>query len=210
MRIASRPTRSSRPVLASVATAATNSTLATQVVNSSSDLANPAHDNTVLPLPLGIKSLLSVDAVHTVCSSSATGSTGGTTVANLVIGGTPIPVTSALNQVPTLPAALSTLLSVEINKQVVTNSVGATGITVDGVVISLLGAVGGGAVITLSESKCGATGPDINATPDGHRASASDSVQKRQPGPPITITGTGFQCVTGVKFGTTTATPHRR
>ncbi len=100
--------------VAGVGTSATNATQASEVVNSNSDIANPALLNSIAGLPIGTTSVLSADAIHTVCSSSATGSTGGTTVVNLVIGGMPIPVSSALNQIPTLPAPLSTLLSVEI------------------------------------------------------------------------------------------------
>jgi hypothetical protein len=189
--------------VATLNTAATNATLATEVVNTSSDLANPALLNTIPGLPVGIVSVLSADAIHTVCQSSATGSTGGTTVLNLVIGGTPIPVSTAVDQIPTLPAPLSTLLSIEINKQVVTNTPGATGIVVDGLVITLLSPLDGGAVITLSESACGATGPDINATPvvSGLNPNSGPTAG----GTVVTITGTGFQCVTGVKFGTTPA-----
>jgi hypothetical protein len=189
--------------VATVTTSATNATLATEVVSGSSDIANPALINSIPGLPAGITSVVSADAIHTVCQSSATGSTGGTTVVNLVIGGTPIPVTSALNQVPTIPAPLSSLLSIEINKQVITNSAGATGITVDGVVITLLSALDGGGVVTLAQSACGATGPDINAVP-----SVSSVVPSSGPtagGTTVTITGTGFQCVSGVKFGTTPA-----
>jgi hypothetical protein len=189
--------------VATVTTSATNATLATEVVNSSSDIANPALLNSIAGLPTGITSVLSADAIHSVCTSSATGSTGGTTVLNLVIGGVPIPVSTALNQVPTIPAPLSTLLSIEINKQVINNSPGATGITVDGLVITLLSPLAGGAVITLAQSVCGATGPDINAVP-----TVTGVVPNSGPtagGTTVTITGTGFQCVTGVKFGTTPA-----
>ncbi|HVA09133.1 MAG TPA: IPT/TIG domain-containing protein [Acidimicrobiales bacterium] len=189
--------------VATLNTAATNATLATEVVNTSSDLANPALLNTIPGLPIGIVSVLSADAIHTVCQSSATGSTGGTTVVNLVVGGTPIPVSTAVDQIPTLPAPLSTLLSIEINKQVVVNTPGATGITVDGLVITLLTPLAGGAVITLSESVCGATGPDINAAPavTGINPNSGPTAG----GTVVTITGTGFQCVTGVKFGSTPA-----
>jgi hypothetical protein len=192
--------------VAAVATAATNATLATEVVNSSSDIADPALLNSIPGLPGGIKSVLSADVIHSVCQSSATGSTGGTTVVSLVIGGTPIPVTSALDQIPALPASLSSLLSVEINKQVVVNSPGNTGITVDGVVITLLSALDGGGVITLAQSVCGATGPDINSVP-----TVTGVVPNTGPtggGTTVTITGTEFQCVTAVDFGTTAATTY--
>jgi hypothetical protein len=190
--------------VAGVGTSATNATQATEVVHSNSDIANPALLNSIAGLPLGTTSVLSADAVHSVCSSSATGSTGGTTVVNLVVGGTPIPVSTALNQLPTLPAPLSSLLSIEINKQVVTNSPGATGITVDAVVITLLSPLAGGGVITLGESKCGATGPDINAAPTV--SSVNPNSGPTAGGTTVTITGTGFNCVSGVSFGTTAAT----
>lgn len=186
-----------------VTTAATQATQPTEVVNSSAGVANAALINGIVdPGNLGA-SVLSADVIHTVCTSSATGSTGGTTFVSLVIDGTPVPVSDAINQVPALPAALSPLLSVEINKQVITNSVGATGITVDGVVITLLSGVDNGAVIVLAQSKCGATGPDINAPP-----TVTGVVPNSGPttgGTTVTITGTGFQCVSGVKFGTTPA-----
>jgi hypothetical protein len=190
--------------VATVTTVATNATLATEVVNGSADIANPALLNSIAGLPVGVTSVVSADAIHSVCQSSATGSTGGTTVLNLVIGGMPIPVSTALNQFPAIPAPLSSLLSVEINKQVVTNSVGATGITVDGVVITLLAPLAGGGVITLAQSACGATGPDINAVPTV--TSINPNTGPTGGGTIVTITGTGFQCVTGVKFGTTSAT----
>jgi hypothetical protein len=195
--------------VATVTSSATNATLASEVVSGSSDIANPALLSAIpgLPaglLPVGVTSLLSVDAVHSVCSSSATGSTGGTTVVNLVVGGTPIPVTTALNQVPTLPAALSGLLSIEINKQVVTNQVGATGITVDGIVVTVASALDGGGVLTLAESKCGATGPDINAVPAVTGVTPNSGPTAG--GTTVSITGTGFNCVSGVSFGGVPAT----
>ena len=189
--------------VATVTSSATNATLATEVVNGSADIANPALINSIAGLPVGTTSVVSADAIHTVCTSSATGSTGGTTVVSLVIGGMAIPVTDALNQFPAIPAPLSTLLSVEINKQVITNAPGSTGITVDGVVITLLSALDGGGVVTLAQSTCGATGPDINAVP-----TVTGVVPNSGPtagGTNVTITGTGFQCVTGVKFGSTPA-----
>jgi hypothetical protein len=195
--------------VATTTTAATNATQASEVVNSSSDIANPAVLSAIPGLPAGllpssISSVLSVDAVHSVCTSSATGSTGGTTVVNLVIGGMPIPVTDALNQAVTLPAALSPLLSVEINKQVLTNSVGDTGITVDGIVITLASALDGGGVVTLAQSTCGATGPDINAAPTVTGVSPNSGPTAG--GTVVSITGTGFNCVSGVSFGGTPAT----
>ncbi len=195
--------------VATTTTSATNATQASEVVNSSSDIANPAVLSAIPGLPAGllpasITSLLSVDAVHSTCTSSATGSTGGTTVASLVIAGTPVPVTDALNEAVTLPAALSPLLSIEINKQVVTNSVGATGITVDGIVITVASALDGGGVITLAESKCGATGPDINAAPAVTGVSPNSGPTAG--GTVVSITGTGFNCVSGVSFGGTPAT----
>jgi hypothetical protein len=190
--------------VATVTTAATNATQASEVVSGSADIANPALLNSIAGLPIGLTSVLSADAIHTVCQSSATGSTGGTTVVSLVIGGMPIPVTDALNQVPAIPAPLSSLLSIEINKQVVTNTVGSTGITVDGVVITLLPALAGGGVITLAESKCGATGPDINAAPTVTGINPSSGPTGG--GTTVSITGTGFNCVTGVSFGAAGAT----
>jgi IPT/TIG domain-containing protein len=189
--------------LATVTSSATNASLATEVVNGSSDIADPALINSIAGLPTGTTSVVSADAIHTVCTSSATGSTGGTTVLNLVIGGMAIPVSDALNQFPAIPAPLSTLISVEINKQVIVNMPGTTGIVVDGVVITLLSPLSGGGVVTLAQSACGATGPDINAVP-----TVTGVVPNSGPtagGTPVTITGTGFQCVTGVKFGTTPA-----
>ncbi|HVB91429.1 MAG TPA: choice-of-anchor P family protein [Acidimicrobiales bacterium] len=180
-----------------VTTAATHAIQPTQVVNSSADVANAALINGVVaPGNLGA-SVLSADAIHTVCTSDATGSTGGTTLVSLVIDGTPVPVSDAINQVPTLPSALSPLLSVEINKQVITNSVGATGITVDGVVVTLLSGLDNGAVIILSQSKCGATGPDINVPP-----TATGVVPNSGPTTNSSNTGTGV--VTGAETAAVT------
>jgi hypothetical protein len=189
--------------VATVTSSATNATLATEVVSGSADIANPALLNSIPGLPVGTTSVVSADAIHSVCTSSATGSTGGTTVVSLVIGGMPIPVSDALNQFPAIPAPLTKLISDEINKQVITNAPGSTGIVVDGVVVTLLSAVSGGGVVTLAQSACGATGPDINAVP-----TVTGVVPNSGPtagGTAVTITGTGFQCVTGVKFGTTPA-----
>ncbi len=180
-----------------VTTAATHATQPTEVVNSSADVANPALINGIVdPGNLGA-SVLSADVIHTVCTSDAKGSTGGTTFVSLVIDGTPVPVSDAINQVPALPPALSPLLSVEINKQVITNSVGATGITVDGVVVTLLSGVDSGAVIILSQSKCGATGPDINAPP-----TVTGVVPNS--GPTTTASNTGTGVVTGAETASVT------
>jgi hypothetical protein len=188
--------------VATVDTNATNATLASEVVNGSSDVASAALLNSLVP---AVTSVLSADAIHSVCTSSATGSVGGTTIASLVIDGMPIPVTDAVDQIPAIPAPLSGVLNIEINKQVVTNSAGATGITVDALVVTLLSSVltPGGAVLTLGQSVCGATGPDINAAPTVSGISPNSGPTAG--GTTVTITGTGFNCVTGVTFGTTAA-----
>jgi hypothetical protein len=113
-------------------------------------------------------------------------------------------VSTALNQVPTLPAAVAPLLSIEINKQVVTNSVGATGITVDAIVVTVASILDGGGVLTLAESKCGATGPDINAVPTVTGVTPNSGPTAG--GTTVSITGTGFNCVSGVSFGGVAAT----
>ena len=180
-------------LVAGVASASSSSTAfgtAAEAITSSASLANAT--------ALGA---LTIGAVKSTCTSNAHGSTGGTTVVSISASGTPVPIPTS--GPVALPAPLNTLLSVTINGQVVANSPGSTSITVDALKITVLATA---VQITIAESKCAATGPDINvvATPPTVTGVVPNS------GPStgnttVTITGTGFTCVTGVKFGNTPA-----
>ena len=147
-------------------------------------------------------SALTIGAVKSTCTSNAKGSTGGTTVVSISASGTPVPIPTS--GPVALPAPLNTLLSVTINGQTVANSPGSTSITVDALKITVLATA---VQVTVAESKCAATGPDINVvstppTVTGVTPSSGPSTG----GTSVTISGTGFTCVTGVKFGNTPAT----
>jgi hypothetical protein len=190
------------PVLTSATltatTGATNITLANEVVNSEGRVEN-AH---VLITPS--TTALIANVIDSTCTSSATGSTGTDQILGLTIGGTVVPVPTTPNAVLTGLGPLAPLISIQANVQTIKNAPGSTSITNDALIITVLGASPPGEVITLGESKCGATGPDINAVP-----TVTGVVPNQGPtagGTSVTITGTGFNCVTGVKFGTATAT----
>jgi hypothetical protein len=177
--------------VASASSKSTNFGTAAETITSSASLAN-----------LTALSLLTVGAVESTCTSNAHGSTGGTTVASISAAGTPIPIPTS--GPVSLPAPLNTLLSVTINGQTVANSPGSTSITVDALKITVLATA---VEVTVAESKCGATGPDINAvsTPPTITGVSPNSGPSTG-GTSVTISGTGFTCVTGVKFGNTPAT----
>jgi hypothetical protein len=123
---------------------------------------------------LGVSALnlLNVGAVQSNCTSSASGSTGGTSIANLTIGnGTPINLPNDTTAPNTgLTAAelgpLAGVVTIVLNKQVTSDThanpptSGSTSIQVIGMEITLLGGVDAGAVIDIAQSFCQATGPD--------------------------------------------------
>jgi hypothetical protein len=176
--------------VASASSSSTNFGTAAETITSSASLAQ-----------LTALSALTVGAVQSTCTSNAKGSTGGTTVASISAAGTPVPIPSS--GPVSLPAPLNALLSISINAQTVANSPGSTSITVDALKITVLATA---VEVTVAESKCAATGPDINAvaTPPTVTGVTPNSGPSGG-GTTVTITGTGFTCVTGVKFGTTPA-----
>lgn len=177
--------------VASASSSSTNFGTAAETITSKASLANA----TVL-------SALTIGAVESTCTSNAHGSTGGTTVASISAAGTPVPIPSS--GPVSLPAPLNTLLSITINGQTVANSPGSTSITVDALKITVLATA---VQITVAESKCGATGPDINVVSTPPTVTGvSPNGGPSTGGTSVTITGTGFTCVTGVKFGGTPAT----
>ncbi|HEX3459692.1 MAG TPA: choice-of-anchor P family protein, partial [Acidimicrobiales bacterium] len=133
--------------VASASSSSTNFGTAAETITSSASLAS-----------LTALSALTVGAVQSTCTSNAKGSTGGTTVASISAAGTPVPIPSS--GPVSLPAPLNALLSVSINAQTVANAPGSTSITVDALKITVLATA---VQVTVAESKCAATGPDINA-----------------------------------------------
>lgn len=190
------------PVLTSATltatTGATNITLANEEVKSEGRVENA---NVLIT---GSTTALIANAIDSTCTSNATGSTGTDQILGLTIGGTVVPVPTTPNAVLTGLGPLAPLISIQANVQTIKNAPGSTSITNDALIITVLGAAAPGEVITLGESKCGATGPDINAVPTVTGVSPNSGPTGG--GTSVTITGTGFNCVTGVKFGTATAT----
>jgi hypothetical protein len=176
--------------IASASSSSTNFGTAAETITSSASLAQ-----------LTALGQLSIGLVQSTCTSNAKGSTGATTVASMSAGGTPIPIPSS--GAVTLPAALSPLLSISVNAQTVANSPGSTSITVDALKITIASS---GLQVTVAESKCAATGPDINvvATPPTVTGVVPNSGPTTG-GTSVTISGTGFTCVTAVNFGGTPA-----
>jgi hypothetical protein len=180
-------------------TAATNDTLASEQVNSSGEIESA--DVLIAGAITGIKA----DAVTSTCQSNATGSTGTDSIAGLSIAGTTVVAPTTLNTVlPTSDlGALSALVSIEVNVQKTSNVIHSTSITNDAIVITLLGAASGGETITLANSECAAAGPDIDVAPTVTGINPNSGPTTG--GTMVTITGTGFDCVSGVSFGGTPA-----
>ncbi len=163
-------------------------------------------------LGVSLLNLLNIGAVQSDCTSSASGSVGGTSIANLTIGnGTPINLPNDTTAPNTgLTAAelgpLAGLVTIVLNKQTVTNAPGNTSIQVIGVEITLLGALDHGLVIDISQAFCQATGPDIEAPPS--ITSVTPHAGPVAGGTPVTITGVDFQTTPTptVDFGANPAT----
>ncbi len=180
-------------------TSSTNFSAATETVTSAGGAEDLAVGPTLAPV-------LTAVAVSSTCTSGATGSTGSTTIVSLSAGGQQIPIPPGVDVPLTLPASVSPLISVEVNRQSGSNATGSTSIVVDALVVTLLGGFDAGAVITVGDSRCSASGPDIvpAAAPtvtgiDPHSGPAAG-------GTPVTITGTGFTGTPTVDFGSSPAT----
>jgi hypothetical protein len=199
------PTTAS-PLPCTPAPTATNYSNANELIQSGAG----AEGLNVAPTGVPLTAVISAAAVFSNCASSATGSTAGALVANLSIGGTPINIPDPVpaNDMVT-PAALSAVLSVELNKQSSTGSttgptnvLHSTNVTDDALVITVLGATG--ETVTVGQSVCSAAGPDIDAPPTVTGVNPSSGPTAG--GTSVTIAGTGFACVSGVSFGGTPAT----
>jgi hypothetical protein len=163
---------------------------------------------------LGVSALnlLNIGAVQSNCTSNASGSTGGTSIANLTIGnGTPINLpndTTAPNTglTATELGALANVVTIVLNKQTVVNTQGNTSIQVIGVQITLLSGLDAGVVINIAQSFCQATGPDIEAPPT--ITGITPHVGPATGGTTVTINGVGFQTspTPVVDFGANPAT----
>ncbi len=165
------------------------------------------------PIPgLSIAKILDVQAVESVCFSGALGSAASTTIASLSIGGapplvlpSPIPPNTGLTAADLGP--LAGLVTITLNAQTGSDHPGSsTSITVDAIKITLLSALGSAfnTSITVAESSCTATGPDIEVPP-----TVTGITPKFGPiagGTPVTITGNDFFAGSTVSFGGVPAT----
>ncbi len=107
---------------------------------------------------------LTIDAIETQCQSNGNGSSGFTEIIGGVLGGNPLLGSPAANTALVLPG----ILEVVLNEQVRSDAVGSTSIIVRGAHITLLPGLGsllGVVEIVLAESRCAATGPDVNVVP---------------------------------------------
>jgi hypothetical protein len=124
------------------------------------------------------------------CRSDGDGSTGVTTIEGGLLGDVALPSNPAPNALYTHPNGLQVVL----NEQVVTNGAGSTAITVRGAHVTAppgLGGLLGGIDIVLAESRCAATGPDVNTTSTSTSPSTSTSIA-----PTVVISGTQVGPVT--------------
>ncbi len=191
-------------------------------VASSTNFGTPSEDilasagvegNGTLP-GLSIANILDVQAVESTCSSSALGSVASTTIVGLSIdGAAPLNLPSPIAPNTGLTAAelgpLAGLVTITLNQQAQVNkpdAINGTAITVDALVVTLLSALGPSfnTSITVAQSSCTATGPDIEAPP-----TVTGIVPKYGPiagNTPVTITGTGFFPGSTVSFSGTPAT----
>jgi hypothetical protein len=148
--------------------------------------------------------LLNVTAITDQCSSSATGSTGSTTIVGLSIGGAPVTgIPSPLPPNTGLTAAqlgpLAGLVTITLNEQTSVDQPGTTSLDVIGLQITLLTALDHGLVINVAHSFCQATGPDVEAP--AVVTGITPNFGPKAGGTNVTITGTGFQPTSTVTFG---------
>jgi hypothetical protein len=107
---------------------------------------------------------LSIDAVESSCRSDGNGSTAFVELVGAVLGGNPLLTSPLPNTTVTLPG----ILSIVLNEQIRQDTVGLTAVTVRAAHITVLPGLAGllGVVdIILAESRCIATGPDVNVAP---------------------------------------------
>jgi IPT/TIG domain len=185
-----------------VSTGATHIDTAAEVVTSSATVHGLNGASTLATLGAG--------SVSSTCTSNNLGATGSTTVSDLDAGGSSVVLPSTIPPNYQLSnsqlGSLAGVVSVTLNAQAVSNVRGSNSITVDGMEISPLSGVDSGAVFLVSDSRCGASGPDIDPVPAV--SSLSPSAGPTAGGTSVTITGTGFTDTPGsptVDFGTTPA-----
>jgi hypothetical protein len=180
------------------ATGATGVGTAAETVTSSASVAN---------LDVSAANLLTAGAVSSSCTSNALGSTASIAVTNLDVLGTIVPVgdDTSPNFNLVVPG-LSGVATITLNKQTVTNTVGATSLTVDALQITLLGVLNPNTVINVAQSTCGAAGSDINLPPTIASNGVNPSSGPAIGGTTITVTGTGFGPGTTLTVGGQPAT----
>jgi hypothetical protein len=165
------------------------------------------------PIPgLSIAKILDVHAVESVCNSSALGSVASTTIVSLSIGGapplvlpSPIPPNTGLTAANLGP--LAGLVTITLNAQTGSDHPGSsTSITVDAIKVTLLSALGSAfnTSVTVAESSCTATGPDIEVPPTV--TSITPKFGPTAGDTPVTITGNDFFPGSTVTFGGVPAT----
>jgi hypothetical protein len=157
---------------------------------------------------ISLLNTIEANAVTTSCVSNAQGSVASANFLGLNIAGMAIPNVVPVNDV--LPSSelgpLAPLLSITLNAQSNTvDQTGQTGITVDGIVITLLGTIDAGATITVAQSVCEANGPDILPTPIVTPAPQVTSVVPASGGEAgnqgVVINGLNLGGATAVDFG---------
>ena len=162
---------------------------------------------------LSIAGILDVQAVESTCNSNASGSTASTTVVGLSIdGAAPLSLPSPIPPNSLLPASvlgpLAGLVTITLNAQAREDrpAINGTAIVVDALKVTLLSALGSkfNTSITVAESSCSATGPDIESPP-----TVTGITPKYGPiagGTQVTVTGNDFLPGSTVSFGGTPAT----
>ena len=131
---------------------------------------------------------LSIDAVESVCRSDGNGSTGSTELVGAVLGGNPLVQTPLPNTTVEIPG----ILSVVLNEQIRSDAVGSTSITVRALHVTVLPGLGsllGLVDVVVAESRCAATGPDVNSTTSSSTSSSTSTTPPTVPqttAPPTT------------------------
>lgn len=128
---------------------------------------------TVLQGPLagiGVATLLTADVLAATCTSTGTGSTGSSTIANLVIAGVPVAANTPPNTVITVVNVAGSLVTVTVNEQIAVNTPGVeTSMIVNAVhvhaAVAPLGVNTVQADIILGHAACRAAGPDVLIAP---------------------------------------------
>jgi hypothetical protein len=124
---------------------------------------------TVLNGPLagfGVATLLTADVLAATCTSTGTGSTGSSTLTNLVIAGIPIAVNTPPNTVISVLNLAGVVVTVTVNEQIVVNTPGVeTSMIVNAVhvhaAVAPLGVNTVQADVVLGHAACRAAGPDV-------------------------------------------------